>query len=78
MTNMTWIHQSCFTHTLQLVIKDTLKDVDKLKKTLAKVCGIGSHVRKSTVAKDVLHNELRLQPANVTRWNSQVKMMQKS
>ena len=67
-------HQSCFAHSLQLVINDALKDADKLKKTLAKVCSIVNHVRKSTVATYLLHDELRLQPANVTRWNSQVKM----
>ncbi|KAI0219688.1 hypothetical protein LSAT2_028798 [Lamellibrachia satsuma] len=67
-------HQSCFVHTLQLVINDALKDADKLKKALAKICSIVSHVRKSTVAIYVLHDETRLQPANVTRWNSQVKM----
>lgn len=68
-------HQSCFAHPLQVVIKDALKDADKLKKNLAKVCSIVSYVRKSTVATYLLHDELCLQPANVTRWNSHVKLV---
>ena len=67
-------HQSCFAHTLQLVIKDALKDADKLKKYPGK--GLWHHEScESTIAKDVLHDELRLQPANVKRWHSQVKMV---
>ena len=37
-------HQSCFAHTLQPVIKYALKDADKLKRTVVKVCSIVSHV----------------------------------
>ena len=37
-------HQSCFTHTLQLVIKDAIKDADKLKMALIKDCSNVNHV----------------------------------
>ena len=66
-------HDACFAHTLQLVVKDGLKEIGAIKKVLAKVAAIVSHVRKSQVATEVLEGERRLQSKNATRWNSEVR-----
>ena len=68
-------HQPCFTHTLQLCVNDGTKDAGSLRKVIAKASSIVSHARKSTRAADLLEHENRLQTANVTRWNSEVKII---
>ena len=65
------VRNSCFAHTLQLVVKDGLNKAD----IFSKVSTIISHVRKSTVATDVLIGENRLQSSVPTRWNSQLIMI---
>ncbi len=65
-------HNPCFAHTLQLVIKDGLKEAGAIKKVLAKAATIVAHVRKSQVATELLESERRLQCRNATRWNSEV------
>lgn len=60
---------------MQLTIKGGLKAAGYLNKPTAKASSIVSHCRKSTLAQDVSAGEDRLQPAAVTRWNSQVKMI---
>ncbi|KAK2160113.1 hypothetical protein LSH36_140g05001 [Paralvinella palmiformis] len=67
-------HVSCFAHTLQLVIKDCLKQAAAINKVLATASAIVSHVRKSIHATDMLEDHTRLQTANATRWNSQMAM----
>ena len=66
---------SCFAHTLQLVVRDGLRDAGQLKQVIAKVSSIVSHVRKSTSATELLQDYPRLETANATRWNSQLKML---
>ena len=68
-------HESCFAHTLQLVIKDALTGCTQLDKALSKAATLVAHARKSTVAAEILDGERRLQAANKTRWNSQVHMV---
>ena len=68
-------HSPCFAHTLQLVIKDAFKGAAQLNRVLGKTSKIVNHVHKSTVATELLADEPRLQPANATRWNSQMKMI---
>ena len=68
-------HDSCFAHTLQLVVKDGFKEAGAINKVLAKASSIVSHVRRSTHATEVLDGEIRLQTANATRWNSQLMMI---
>lgn len=70
-------HQPCFSHTIQLVVKDGLKHADQINRVLGKVAKLVSHVRSSTQASELLEREanIRLQAANVTRWNSQVIML---
>ena len=68
-------HIPCFAHVLQLVIKDGFKQASSINKVLNKVSTIVKHVRKSVNASEVLESEKRLQAANVTRWNSQLKMI---
>ena len=58
------------------VVKDGLKDASPyLKNVIAKASIIVSHVRKSIHASDILEGEKRLQAANATRWNSQLRMI---
>ena len=65
----------CFAHTLQLVIRDGLKQAGPINKVLAKASAIVSHARRSTHCTDILEGERRLQAANATRWNSQLTMV---
>ena len=46
-----------------------------MKNFIAKVAGLVAHVRHSCNASEVLDGWLELQPANQTRWNSQLKML---
>ena len=66
---------SCFAHTLQLVVKDGLKHAGQMKTVISKAASVVSHVRKSTSATEMLENYPKLQTANMTRWNSQLKML---
>ena len=66
---------SCFAHTLQLVVKGGLKDTGQIKAVLSKAAGLVSYVHRSTAATEILQGHCKLEPANATRWNSQVKML---
>ena len=68
-------HDPCFAHTIQLVVKDGLKDAGQLNKVLGKVSNLVAHVRRSCVATKALEAENRLQACNATRWNSQIVMI---
>ena len=68
-------HSPCFCHTTQLVVVDGFKAAGQLNRVLGKVSKVVNHVHKSTIATDLLEGEVRLQTANATRWNSQVKMI---
>ena len=65
----------CFAHTLQLVVKDGLKEAKQLNKIIKKVSKIVSHCRKSSKSSELLEDYTKLQLANATRWNSQVTML---
>ena len=72
---------SCFAHTTQLCIKNGLQNPEFLKsyigKQLAKVANIVNSVRKSVNASSYLQSKkLTLRAKNVTRWNSQLTMLQ--
>jgi hypothetical protein len=63
----------CFAYTLQLVVKDGLKETgSSLKTVISKAGNIVKLVRKSVNASDILENEKNLQSENETRWNSQI------
>ena len=47
-------HDSCFIHTLQLVVKDGFKQAGMINKVLAKTANIVSYVRRSIHANDIL------------------------
>ena len=68
-------HHSCFAHVLQLVIKDGFKASNTTARILKKCSKIVKFVKKSTLATEILENENKLQFANQTRWNSQLKMV---
>lgn len=65
---------ACFAHTLQLVIKDGIKDCRQIENAIGKVASIVSSIRRSTAATEILHGYDQyhnVRAANVTRWNSQ-------
>ena len=66
---------ACFTHVLQLVVKDGLKEAGPLQSVIAKASKLVSHVRKSHNTTELFESFRKLQPANATRWNSQLKML---
>lgn len=70
-------HHPCFAHTLNLVVKDGLKNAGQLSKVIQKASKVVSYVRKSIHATEYLENEgeLKLQAANATRWNSELRMI---
>ena len=72
-------HSRCCAHTLQLVVKDGLKHCNAhLITFIAKASKIVNFVRKSIPlvhASTILEDENRSQASNVTRWNSQLKMI---
>ena len=68
-------HHACFDHTLQLVIKDALKNAGHIQRVLGKISKLISHVRHSSQACELFENDHKLQIANVTRWNSQLTMI---
>ena len=68
-------HHACFAHVLQLVIKDGMAKAGQINGVIKRCSNLVSFVRRSTVAADVLKDEIRLQADNVTRWNSQLKMI---
>lgn len=72
---------SCFAHTKQLCIKDCLQNPEFVKsyvgKQLGKVAKIVNTVRKSVNATSYLQRKkITLRAQNVTRWNSQLVMLQ--
>ena len=73
--SMTYLpqHDPCFSHTLQLMVKDGFKNSRGINKVLAKAANIVSYVRKSTKASEILEGERRLQAKVATRWNSELK-----
>lgn len=69
-------HRRCYAHTLQLVVKDGLKEVSShLRNIIDKAATIVKYTRRSLLATDTLEGEKRLQCANDTRWNSQIIMI---
>ena len=68
-------YSPCFCHTIQLIVNDGFKEAGQLNRVLGKVPKVFNHVHKSTIATDRLEGQVRMQAGNVTRWNSQVKMI---
>ena len=68
-------HHACFAHSLQLVVKDGMEKAGQISTVLKRCSKLVSFVRRSTIATDLLKDEKRLQADNVTRWNSQLKMV---
>ena len=73
--NLLLEHHSCFAHSIQLVVKDGIVKAGQIGNVIKKCSKLVSFVRRSTIAADVLKSEKRLQIDNVTRWNSQLKMI---
>ena len=70
---------SCFAHTLQLCVKDGISASSRLTSTISKVRRIVNHVKKSTAATERLEelSGKSLVSKYETRWNSQLKMIQR-
>lgn len=70
---------ACFTHIIQLVVKEGLRKLGSINNAALKRCSrLFTHVQKSTVAADVLQNEFIMQPLQYgtdRRWNSQLKII---
>ena len=66
-------HHGCFAHSLQLVIKDGFKQGNQVNRVISKCSKIVSFVCRSTIAAEVLEGEKKLEIANATRWNSNLK-----
>ena len=69
-------HDTCFAHTLQLVVKDGFKEVGAVSNVLTKAAKIVSFVRRSIHASEILEGERRLQAKVDTRWNSELRSIQ--
>ena len=54
-------HDTCFAHTLQLVLKDGLQEIGPVKTILSKVAIIVSHVHRSQYVTEILEGERKLQ-----------------
>ena len=70
---------SCFTHSLQLVIKDGLEEAHGLSSTLGKVSRTATLLHTSTTFKDRFEawfGNVTIPSANATRWNSTLKQVQ--
>ncbi len=72
---VSFTHHSCFAHVLQLVVKDGLQNAGQINTVIKKCSKLVYFIRKSTIASDVLCDEIRPQADNITRWNSQLKMV---
>ena len=64
-------HDPCFTHILQLVDKDGLKEAGPLRKIITKASNIVSHIKKSTHAADLLEGDKKVQTVTPTRFGGQ-------
>ncbi|CAF1154946.1 unnamed protein product [Brachionus calyciflorus] len=66
---------SCSAHTLQLVVKDGLAKSSEISQIVAKIC---NKVHKSTIYSEILEEvkKKKISSSNVTRWNSQLKMIE--
>ena len=58
-----------------VVCKDGIKVIDGIQALYGKVAKLVSHVRKSTIACELLEGENKPQPANGTRWNNPYKWL---
>ena len=69
----------CFAHTIQLVVRDGLKEASSLKPALVKVSKIAKLSRTSTTFAEKLEKIGKSIPAaNKTRWNSQFDTVEKT
>jgi hypothetical protein len=65
------VRLSCFAHTLQLAIRDGLKDTPYLSRSLLKCVKLAQRSYKSTKIADLLEDIGKaINRSNVTRWNS--------
>ena len=69
-------HDSCYAHTVQLVVKDGLKEADTIKAVIAKASSIVGCEGRSTISTEMLEECRKLQASNTTRWNSELTMIQ--
>ena len=70
------IRLSCFLHSLQLCVRDGLKDASYMSKTLDKCRALAKVSHKSTKIADILDDLNKyISRANVTRWNSEYMLV---
>ncbi|CAF2218019.1 unnamed protein product, partial [Rotaria magnacalcarata] len=70
------VRLSCFAHTLQLCIRDGLKNVPYISKVLEKCQILGKCSNQSSKIADVLEElNKHISKMNITRWNSEYMLM---
>ena len=70
------VRLSCFAHTLQLAIRDGLKDTSYLSRSLLKCVKLAERSYKSTKIADLLEDIGKaINRSNVTRWNSEYMLI---
>lgn len=66
------IRLSCFIHTLQLCVRDALKEASHIPKLMKKCKALAKFSHKSTKVADLLEDlNKNIKKMNVTRWNSE-------
>ena len=69
------VHFGCFCHTIQLIVKDALKETAAITKVIAKMARLVKHVRHSTIASELLEDDYKLVTACAPIWNTQLAML---
>ena len=71
------VHLRCFAHTLQLVIKNSLKNCINVRRTMSKCFKIASKYHNKSLFKQLIDDKkYRAIPRQVsTRWNSELKVL---
>jgi hypothetical protein len=70
------VRLSCFAHTLQLCVRDGLKNASYVPKLLGKCQALAKFSHKSSKAADLLDQlNKHINKMNVTRWNSEYMLI---
>lgn len=68
-------HDSSFAHTIQLVVRDGLKNARAINEVLSKAANIVSCIQKSMNTSDMLEGEGQAQTNSAKWWNSDIKII---
>ena len=68
-------HIPCFFHTLQLVLKDGLKEIGNASSIITKAVRLFHHVCQSGLAPDIFEGDMDVQAKNDTQWINTIKIL---